>query len=152
LSPVIDELAARFEAAGHEIALVGGSVRDALLDRLGSDLDLTTSARPQETKQVLSGWADDLWTIGQAHGPIGARKDDYTLEITTYRSDVYRHRSRKPTVVFGESIFDDLVRRDFTINAMAVRLPAKEFLDPHDGLSDLADRRIRTPGTPEDSF
>lgn len=152
ISPVVDELARRFQAAGHEIALVGGSVRDALLDRLGSDLDLTTSARSEETTRLLSGWADGLWTVGQAYGTIGARKDAYTLEITTYRSDVYREPSRKPTVVFGESIFDDLVRRDFTINAMAVRLPAREFLDPHDGLSDLAGRRIRTPGTPEASF
>ncbi|MFW6204225.1 MAG: CCA tRNA nucleotidyltransferase [Actinomycetota bacterium] len=152
ISPVVDELAQRFQAAGHEVALVGGSVRDALLDRLGSDLDLTTSARPEETTRLLSGWADDLWTVGQVFGTIGARKDEYTLEITTYRSDVYRRPSRKPTVVFGESIFDDLVRRDFTINAMAVRLPAREFLDPHDGLTDLAERRIRTPGTPESSF
>jgi poly(A) polymerase len=152
IAPVADELAARFTAAGHEIALVGGSVRDALLDRLGSDLDLTTSAHPDQTKQLLAGWADHLWDVGQAFGTIGARKDGYQIEITTYRSDVYDRTSRKPAVSYGTSLFEDLVRRDFTINAMAVRLPSREFVDPHDGLTDLMQGRITTPATPEQSF
>jgi poly(A) polymerase len=152
IAPVADELAAKFTAAGHEIALVGGSVRDALLDRLGSDLDLTTSARPDESARLLSGWADDMWEIGKAYGTIGARKNGFHIEITTYRSDVYDRSSRKPEVAFGDSLFGDLVRRDFTINAMAVRLPSREFVDPHGGLTHLVERLITTPGTPEDSF
>jgi poly(A) polymerase len=152
IASVVDELAARFTSAGHEIALVGGSVRDALLDRLGSDLDLTTSARPKETKKLLSGWADAVWDVGEAFGTIGARKDGFHIEVTTYRADAYNGSSRKPAVSYGESIGEDLVRRDFTVNAMAIRLPSREFVDPHGGLDDLARRLIRTPGTPEASF
>jgi poly(A) polymerase len=152
IAPVVDELGSRFTSSGHQIALVGGSVRDALLDRLRSDLDLTTSARPSETKRLLSGWADAVWDVGQAFGTIGARKDGYQIEVTTYRADVYVRSSRKPAVSYGESIADDLARRDFTINAMAIRLPSREFVDPHGGLRDLARRVIRTPGTPETSF
>jgi poly(A) polymerase len=152
IAPAVDDLGTRFSAAGHEIALVGGSVRDAFLDRLGADLDLTTSARPEQTKRLLDGWADDLWDVGQAFGTIGARKDGYQIEITTYRSDSYDRTTRKPEVSYGDNIEDDLVRRDFTINAMAVRLPAKEFIDPYGGLRDLARRVINTPGSPETSF
>jgi poly(A) polymerase len=152
IAPVADALGARFDAAGHEIALVGGSVRDALLDRLGTDLDLTTSARPADTKRLLSGWADSVWEVGAAFGTIGAEKNGFHIEVTTYRSDAYDRASRKPEVSYGESILDDLVRRDFTINAMAVRLPSHEFVDPYGGLADLAGRLIRTPSTPESSF
>jgi len=152
IAPVVDELGELFTAAGHEIALVGGSVRDALLDRLGADLDLTTSARPADTKKLLSGWADELWDVGAAFGTIGARKDGYQIEVTTYRSDAYDRSSRKPDVSYGDSIEDDLVRRDFTVNAMAVRLPAKVFIDPYGGLRDLAQKSINTPGSPESSF
>lgn len=152
ISPVVDELGGRFSAAGHEIALVGGSVRDALLDRLGSDLDFTTSARPEDTKRLLAGWVDHRWDVGQAFGTIGARKGRFHIEITTYRSDTYREDSRKPAVSYGTSIEEDLVRRDFTINAMAVRLPSREFVDPYGGLTDLVNGIIRTPGTPEMSF
>jgi len=152
ISPVVDDLGARFTSAGHEIALVGGSVRDALLDRLGSDLDLTTSARPAQTKRLLSGWADAVWDLGQVFGTIGARKDGFQIEVTTYRADAYDRSSRKPAVSYGESISDDLMRRDFTVNAMAIRLPSREFVDPYGGLGDLARRLIRTPGTPEASF
>jgi poly(A) polymerase len=152
IAPVVDELGARFASAGHEIALVGGSVRDALLDRLGSDLDLTTSARPKQTKKLLSGWADSVWDVGQAFGTIGARKDGFHIEVTTYRADAYDRSSRKPTVSYGESIAEDLIRRDFTVNAMAIQLPSREFIDPYGGLRDLARRVIRTPGTPESSF
>ena len=152
VAPVVDELGAAFTGAGHEIALVGGSVRDALLGRLGSDLDLTTSARPAQTKRLLSGWADSVWDVGAAFGTIGARKDSFHIEVTTYRADAYDPASRKPEVSYGESILDDLVRRDFTVNAMAVRLPSHEFVDPHGGLADLTRRIIRTPATPESSF
>ncbi|WP_166347884.1 CCA tRNA nucleotidyltransferase [Phytoactinopolyspora limicola] len=152
IAPVADDLAARFSAAGHELALVGGSVRDALLDRLGQDLDFTTSARPAETKRLLADWADNMWDVGQAFGTIGAIKSGFQIEITTYRSENYDRTSRKPAVAYGETIDDDLVRRDFTINAMAVKLPGREFIDPHGGLPDLGRKIIRTPGTPEASF
>jgi poly(A) polymerase len=156
IAPVADDLGTLFKAAGHEIALVGGSVRDALLDRLGSDLDLTTSARPDETKRLISGWADSVWDVGAVFGTIGATKKGFHIEVTTYRADTYDPTSRKPDVSYGESIFEDLRRRDFTINAMAVRLPSHEFadpfVDPHDGLADLARRIIRTPASPESSF
>jgi poly(A) polymerase len=156
IAPVADELGALFTAAGHEIALVGGSVRDALLDRLGSDLDLTTSARPAETKRLISSWADSFWDVGAAFGTIGATKGEFHIEVTTYRADAYDPATRKPDVSYGDSILEDLLRRDFTINAMAVRLPSREFadpfVDPYGGLTDLARRVIRTPSTPESSF
>jgi poly(A) polymerase len=152
IAPVADELGSRFSAAGHEIALVGGSVRDAMFDRLGNDLDLTTSAHPRQTKHLLAEWADAVWDVGAAFGTIGATKSGFHIEVTTYRADAYDPASRKPEVSYGESIYQDLVRRDFTINAMAVRLPSREFIDPHDGLTDLARRVIRTPSTPESSL
>ncbi len=152
IAPVADELGARFEAAGHELALVGGSVRDALLDRLGHDLDFTTSARPDVTKRLLSGWADAVWEVGRAFGTIAGRKGEFQIEITTYRADRYEQDSRKPAVDYGDSLTADLVRRDFTVNAMAVTLPHREFVDPHGGLADLSKRAIRTPGTPHQSF
>lgn len=152
IAPVVDELGARFTAAGHEFALVGGSVRDALLDRLGQDLDFTTSARPEATKRLLAGWAEHMWDVGQAFGTIGATKAGYHIEITTYRSDAYDPSSRKPEVSYGDTIEEDLVRRDFTINAMAVRMPGREFIDPHGGLRDLGRKIIRTPSRPEVSF
>jgi poly(A) polymerase len=152
IAPVVDDLGALFSAAGYEIALVGGSVRDALLDRLGNDLDLTTSARPVETKRLISGWADSVWEVGAAFGTIGASKHGFHIEVTTYRADAYDPTTRKPDVSYGDSIIDDLRRRDFTINAMAVRLPSREFVDPYGGLTDLARRVIRTPSTPESSF
>jgi poly(A) polymerase len=156
IAPVADELGELFTAAGHEIALVGGSVRDALLDRLGSDLDLTTSAQPAETKRLISSWADSFWDVGAAFGTIGATKGEFHIEVTTYRADAYDPASRKPDVSYGDSILEDLLRRDFTINAMAVRLPSREFvdpfIDPYGGLTDLARRVIRTPSTPESSF
>jgi poly(A) polymerase len=152
IAPVVTDLGARFLAAGHEIALVGGSVRDALLDRLSSDLDLTTSARPEETKRLISGWADAVWDVGAAFGTIGAKKGGFHIEVTTYRADAYDPATRKPEVSYGESILQDLHRRDFTINAMAVRLPTLEFVDPYGGQADLARRIIRTPAAPESSF
>ncbi|NUU24982.1 MAG: CCA tRNA nucleotidyltransferase [Streptomycetaceae bacterium] len=161
VAPVADDLARRFAAAGHRLALVGGSVRDALLGRLGNDLDFTTDARPEQVLAIVRPWADAVWEVGIAFGTVGCRKQapggaddrhDYQIEITTYRSEAYDRTSRKPEVSYGESIEDDLVRRDFTVNAMAVDLPGVTFVDPYGGLDDLAARVLRTPGTPEASF
>ncbi|MEV6265813.1 CCA tRNA nucleotidyltransferase [Kribbella sp. NPDC051936] len=152
LAPVVDELGSRFTAAGHEIALVGGPVRDILLGRGSKDLDFTTSAHPDVIERLLSGWADHVWDIGKAFGTIGCRKGEWVLEITTYRSETYDPTSRKPEVAYGDSLEGDLARRDFAMNAMAVRLPSRQFVDPYGGIEDVANRRIRTPGTPEDSF
>jgi poly(A) polymerase len=160
VSPVADDLAERFHRAGFRLALVGGSVRDALLGRLGNDLDFTTDARPQDVLRIVRPWADAVWDVGIAFGTIGCRKDarvgdleqSFQVEVTTYRSEAYDRTSRKPEVSYGDSIEEDLVRRDFTVNAMAVALPEKEFVDPYGGLEDLASRTLRTPGTPEASF
>jgi len=149
---ILTELGERFGGAGHEIALVGGPVRDALLGRPVTDLDFTTSARPEQIEQALAGWADSTWDVGREFGTIAARKGDATVEITTYRADEYDRDSRKPVVAFGDNLTDDLARRDFTVNAMAVRLPSLEFVDVHGGLDDLADRTIRTPVGPDVSF
>ena len=150
--PLLTEVGERFAAAGHELALVGGPVRDAFLGRTSPDLDFTTSARPEQIEQVLADWADTVWDVGRDFGTIGARRGDQTLEITTYRADAYDEDSRKPVVAFGDTLEGDLVRRDFTVNAMALRLPDLLFVDPHDGLGDLARGVLRTPHTPEISF
>ncbi|WP_138901454.1 CCA tRNA nucleotidyltransferase [Streptomyces albidochromogenes] len=152
VSPVADDLARRFQEAGFRLALVGGSVRDALLGRLGNDLDFTTDARPDDVLKIVRPWADSVWEVGIAFGTVGCQKAGYQIEVTTYRSEAYDRTSRKPEVSYGDSIEEDLVRRDFTVNAMAVALPEKEFVDPHGGLEDLAARVLRTPGTPEESF
>ena len=150
--PVGQELGRRFAEAGHELALVGGPVRDAFIGRTSPDLDFTTDATPDETLAVILGWADAHWEIGKAFGTIGLRKGKYVIEVTTYRSDVYDRTSRKPSVTFGTTLSGDLVRRDFTVNAMAVRFPSLEFVDEHGGLADLAARVLRTPSAPEESF
>jgi poly(A) polymerase len=150
--PVAEDLADRFAAAGFRLYLVGGSVRDAILGRLGNDLDFATDARPEQIKKLVTGWAEAVWDTGIAFGTIGARRHGTELEITTFRADTYDRKSRKPEVHFGDSITDDLVRRDFTVNAMAVDLSTKTFIDPHDGLSALAKRRLDTPATPQESF
>ncbi|MCK7623376.1 CCA tRNA nucleotidyltransferase [Streptomyces sp. RS10V-4] len=152
VSPVADDLARRFQEAGFTLALVGGSVRDALLGRLGNDLDFTTDARPEDVLKIVRPWADAVWEVGIAFGTVGCKKSSFDIEITTYRSEAYDRTSRKPEVAYGDSIEQDLVRRDFTVNAMAVLLPQKEFVDPHNGLEDLAARVLRTPGTPQESF
>jgi poly(A) polymerase len=152
LDPVVADLARRFVAAGHQFALVGGPVRDALLDRPWLDLDFTTDARPDTTEALLRSWGDAHWSIGKAFGTIGARRHDVVVEVTTYRSDVYDGETRKPEVTFGDTLEGDLARRDFTVNAMAVTLPELTFVDPHDGLADLVAGRLRTPGAPEVSF
>ncbi|NYD40003.1 poly(A) polymerase [Nocardioides panaciterrulae] len=152
IAPVIDELGRRFRGAGHELHLVGGPVRDAMLGRQHNDLDFTTSARPEQTERLLKGWADAVWDIGRAFGTIGCRRGDWQVEITTYRSETYDPSSRKPDVDFGDTLAGDLGRRDFTVNAMAVSVPDRTFEDPFHGVVDLAHRVLRTPGRPEDSF
>jgi len=152
VAPVVTELGARFDAAGHELALVGGSVRDRLLGRSDTDLDFATSARPAQTEAALRGWADSVYGVGRAFGTIGAVKDGATVEVTTYRTETYDRESRKPVVEYGDTLDGDLARRDFTVNAMAIRVPALEFVDPFDGRRDLDGRELRTPGRPEDSF
>lgn len=156
IAPVIDELGLLFGRAGHCLYLVGGSVRDALLGQLGNDLDFTTSASPEQTHELLRSFTPSTWDIGRDFGTIGAMKkaggNEWQIEVTTFRADIYRSESRKPEVSFGDSIDGDLVRRDFTINAMAINIGTREFVDPYGGLDDLADGVIRTPGTPEASF
>lgn len=141
-----------FAAAGEEIALVGGPVRDVFLGKTPHDLDFTTSARPERTQEILETWADAVWDIGKAFGTIGARKGDLVFEITTYRSEEYQPDSRKPEVTYGDTLEGDLTRRDFTINALAVRLPQVELVDPTGGLQDLLDGVLRTPAPALQSF
>ena len=152
LDPAITALAEPFTSRGHRLALVGGPVRDAVLGRRAPDHDLTTDAVPETTERLLRGWADAVWDIGRAYGTIGARRGDLVVEITTYRSERYDPASRKPEVAFGSSLEEDLRRRDFTVNAMAVELPSLTFVDPFGGLDDLVGGRLRTPGRPEESF
>ena len=151
-SPLLSKLGKLFQATGFELALVGGPVRDAFLGRATSDLDFTTSANPDQILQVLKGHVDAQWDVGREFGTIGARIGEDTVEITTYRADSYDSESRKPVVAFGTNLEDDLFRRDFTVNSMALRLPEGVFVDPFNGLSDLIDGVIKTPGKPEDSF
>lgn len=146
------ELGALFAAAGHELALVGGPVRDMFLGQVSHDLDFTTSAMPEQTEQLLRSWSKSVWDIGRDFGTIGAKRDGVVVEITTYRSDEYAADSRKPQVQYGTSLTGDLTRRDFTVNAMAVRLPQGEFVDPCAGLEDLAAGVLRTPIAPAQSF
>jgi poly(A) polymerase len=152
VSPVADELGRRFAKAGYELHLVGGSVRDALLGELGDDLDFCTDARPEETLQVVKGWAEAIWETGREFGTIGIQKNGLRLEITTFRAEAYDGVSRNPAVSYGDNLLDDLQRRDFTINAMAVSVPGHEFTDPYGGVQDLAAGVIRTPAAPELSF
>ncbi|WP_229052791.1 CCA tRNA nucleotidyltransferase [Aeromicrobium sp. Leaf350] len=150
--PVLVRLGELFAEQGHEIAVVGGPVRDALLGRPVNDLDLTTSARPEQIEQLVAGWADAVWDVGREFGTIGLRKGDDQLEITTYRTDEYDPASRKPVVAFGDTLAGDLSRRDFTVNAMAVVLSTGGLVDPFDGLTALAERRLTTPVTAQQSF
>ena len=152
LEHILGPLGQRFSEAGYELALVGGSVRDALLGRPMPDLDFTTDARPDDILSLISGWVDTHWDIGREFGTIGAMKSGVQIEITTYRAEAYESDSRKPAVRFGSDLDADLVRRDFTIGAMAIRLPSKTFVDPHHGFDDLIAGVIRTPGAAADSF
>jgi len=151
-SPNIARLATAFVAAGHELALVGGPVRDAFIGREVSDLDFTTDATPDEILAIVKPLADAHWDIGRAFGTIGARFSGETFEITTYRTDAYDGETRKPIVEFGDTLEGDLIRRDFTVNAMALRLPDCVLVDPSGGMDDLIARRLTTPGAPEVSF
>ena len=153
-APAAVELAKLFKVAGFKLALVGGPVRDAILGRLGNDLDFTTDAHPKDSEKILNKWADSVWDIGAAFGTVAGKKDEITVEITTYRSESYDPTSRKPDVEFGKSIEADLARRDFTINAMALELTTDEptFIDLFNGVVDLQKKIIKTPGKPEDSF
>ncbi|MBV8927730.1 MAG: CCA tRNA nucleotidyltransferase, partial [Mycobacteriaceae bacterium] len=154
-SDVLRGLGTVFADAGHELYLVGGSVRDAVLGRLGTDLDFTTDARPAEVQRMLRPWADALWDTGIEFGTVGAAKAEDRIEITTFRADTYDQVSRNPQVQFGDRLDDDLVRRDFTVNAMAVRVTpdgAGEFLDPLGGLTALRRQVLDTPSEPQVSF
>jgi poly(A) polymerase len=151
--PLAKELGARFAEAGEELYLVGGTVRDLLLQRdVRSDLDFCTSAPPRETTRILRGWADRQYLVGVRFGTVGALKDGHRLEITTFREEVYAQEHRKPAVTFGKDVETDLSRRDFTINAMAVRLPEGTFTDPFGGVRALATRTLDTPLDPATSF
>jgi poly(A) polymerase len=151
---VARELGERFRLAGHELVIVGGAVRDLLLgNRDVRDLDFATDALPRETTRILRGWADHpVYLVGVRFGTVGARKGGGLVEITTYRQEVYAEEHRKPAVTFGNDVETDLSRRDFTVNAMAVRLPEGEFIDPFGGVKDLAAKRLDTPLDPEVSF
>ena len=153
-APEATNLAIAFKAAGVKLALVGGPVRDAILGRLGNDLDFTTDAHPKDCEKILNKWADSVWDIGAAFGTVAGKKGDITVEVTTYRSESYEADSRKPNVEFGKTIEADLSRRDFTINAMALELTTDEptFIDLYNGVGDLQSKLIKTPGKPEDSF
>jgi poly(A) polymerase len=150
--PAVSEIGRLFVQHGYELALVGGPVRDVFLGEQPADLDLTTNATPEQVMALVSGWADAVWTVGIAFGTVGLRKGSSVFEITTYRSEQYRATSRKPEVRYGRSLAEDLSRRDFTINAMAARLPGYELVDPFGGLDALREGVLRTPGRPQDSF
>jgi poly(A) polymerase len=149
---IADRLGALFAERGFSLYLVGGSVRDGLLHRPVTDLDFTTDARPDAVLQILGPVASTVWTTGIEYGTIGARCAGHDVEITTFRADRYDRVSRNPEVVYGSSLEEDLVRRDFTMNAMALSLPDRTFVDPFGGLADLARGVVRTPAAPEESF
>ena len=153
-APEATELASLFKSAGYKLALVGGPVRDAILGRLGIDLDFTTDAHPKDCEKILNKWADSVWDIGAAFGTVAGKKGEITVEVTTYRSESYDSSSRKPNVEFGKTIEGDLARRDFTINAMALELttPEPTFIDLFNGVADLQNKLIKTPGKAEESF
>ncbi len=153
-APLASSLAAAFAAKGFRLALVGGPVRDAILGRLGNDLDFTTDAHPLESKKILKSWAENVWDTGIEFGTVAGKRGDTTVEVTTYRSETYEKDSRKPDVEYGDSIEGDLSRRDFTVNAMALELTTTkpEFIDPFGGIDDLAKKILRTPVTAEQSY
>ena len=150
--PAVAEIGRLFARHGHELALVGGPVRDVLLGQRPGDLDLTTDATPDQVLKITSGWADRTWEVGIAFGTVGLRKANTVFEITTYRSEQYGRTSRRPEVRYGTSLEEDLGRRDFTVNAMAARLPGYDFTDPFGGFEALREKVLRTPGPPEQSF
>lgn len=153
-APLASSLAAAFKEKGFRLALVGGPVRDAILGRLGNDLDFTTDAHPLETKKILKNWADNVWDTGIEFGTVAGKRGDTTVEVTTYRTEKYEDDSRNPDVEYGDDIEGDLSRRDFTVNAMALELTTNtpEFIDPFNGIKDLAERVLRTPASAVQSF
>lgn len=153
-APQATSLASAFKAKGYRLALVGGPVRDAILGRLGNDLDFTTDAHPLETKKILKAWAENVWDTGIAFGTVAGKLGDTTVEVTTYRTEKYEEESRNPDVEYGDSIEGDLSRRDFTVNSMALELTNEEpeFIDPFNGIDDLAKKILRTPSTATQSF
>lgn len=152
ITPLLRELGELFKKSNFEISLVGGPVRDALLGRSVKDLDFTTNARAADIQKILKPWAEHIWDVGIKFGTVGAKRDGYALEITTYRTEVYDPTSRKPQVNFGDSLIEDLQRRDFTINAVALKLPDFEIVDPHDGVTDLINNKLTTPIDAETLF
>ena len=153
-APLASSLAHAFKEKGFRLALVGGPVRDAILGRLGNDLDFTTDAHPHETKKILKSWADHIWDTGIVFGTVAGKRGDTTVEVTTYRTEKYEESSRNPDVQFGDTIEGDLSRRDFTVNAMALELTTDkpEFIDPFGGIEDLTKRILRTPASAGQSF
>ncbi|CAN2230120.1 PcnB tRNA nucleotidyltransferase/poly(A) polymerase [Candidatus Nanopelagicaceae bacterium] len=153
-APLASSLAEAFKKEGFRLALVGGPVRDAILGRLGNDLDFTTDAHPHQTKKILKSWADNTWDTGILFGTVAGKRGDTTVEVTTYRTEKYEKDSRNPDVEFGDNIEGDLSRRDFTVNSMALELTGAkpEFIDPFNGLADLAERTLRTPASARQSF
>lgn len=151
-SPHVSRVAEAFASSGHELAVVGGPVRDAFLGRVVNDLDFTTNATPDQILDIVTPISSAQWDIGRAFGTIGIRVDGHTMEITTYRTDAYDGETRKPIVEFGDTLENDLVRRDFTVNAMAFRLPARTLVDPSGGMDDLIAGHLITPSAPEVSF
>ncbi|MCZ7529591.1 MAG: CCA tRNA nucleotidyltransferase [Acidimicrobiia bacterium] len=151
-SSVTQQAARLLGAAGHQCFVVGGSVRDALLDRPSDDVDLATDARPDAVAELLGDWAESMWLQGQRFGTVGCEREGVRLEVTTFRAEVYRPESRKPEVAYADDIETDLSRRDFTVNAMAVRLPDPLLVDPFEGAVDLVSKRLRTPMAPDISF
>ena len=151
-SKLLKELGELFAKNGFEISLVGGPVRDAVLGKTVKDLDLTTNAKPDEIQKCLKPWADSIWDVGIKFGTVGAKLNDYVFEITTYRTEQYEDTSRKPSVEFGKTLEEDLARRDFTINAMALRLPSFELVDIYNSLTDLNNKILRTPLDAQVSF
>ena len=150
--PIIQDLSRLFSSAGKNIYLVGGSVRDCFIDQAQDDLDFTTEALPDEIENIVKKWADELWLIGKEYGTIGLSKDGHKAEITTFRADIYKPESRHPEVNFSKTIEEDLKRRDFTVNAMALKLPQGEPIDPYNGLSDLQSKTLKTPQDASKSF
>ena len=153
-APLASSLADAFKSQGYRLALVGGPVRDAILGRLGNDLDFTTDAKPETSKKILNTWAESVWDTGIAFGTVAGKRGDTTVEVTTYRCEKYESDSRKPEVEYGENIEGDLSRRDFTVNAMALELTLGNalFIDPFNGLNDLKEKILRTPHSPSQSF
>ena len=148
----LKELNMLFLSKKKDLYVVGGSVRDAILGRELKDIDLTTNAHPEEIEEIVDKWSDKTWKIGAMYGTISVKKNNYQMEITTYRKEIYRKESRKPEVKFSKSLKEDLIRRDFTFNSIAVELTSGEIIDPYNGIEDIEKKIIKTPGNTNKSF